>query len=173
MPKNIPDKSTWPLRLKQVTKHKVLPDICPGLSSMTFYVSKKLKEMIEEWDPVSHVFVPLEITVASGEVQNDTYFMFKFGSFIEGGLVEEKSDISRVAFPPNDDISKGEFSYYESTKLEPKLTWYASKIEGRHIWADNLFVRYVCISDEFAAELKAQKIKHITLIKCEIEDDLV
>jgi len=171
MPKNIPDKSTWPIRLKQVTKHKVLPDICPGLSSMTFYVSKKLKEMIEEWDPVAHVFVPLEITVASGEVQNGSYFMFKFGSFIEGGLVEDKSDVARVSFPPHDDISKGEFRYFESTKLTPKLTWYASKIAGRHIWADSMLDRDVCISDEFAAELKAQKIKHITLTEGYIEDD--
>lgn len=78
-----------------------------------------------------------------------------------------------ISFPPHDDISKGEFSYFEATKLKPKLTWYASKIAGRHNWSDSRLVLDVCISDDFAAELKAQKIKHITLTEGCIEDDLV
>ncbi len=163
-PDFVPDERYWPLKFRQSTKHKKLPDFMNLASSNTLLMSRRAKHAIESLEPDVHIFVPLELTTFAGDVLRDEYFFFRIGSFVDQGLVEENSQIGWS----KSDYSGKKTHYYGKT-ISPILVWKKEKIEGRHIWADRLFLRGLCISDELADEFRKQKMKFMDLTKGGVE----
>ena len=90
MPHVVPDASSWPVRIVQTSKRPV-PDYTGGPALGIVVVSEAFKSLVESWDPVPHHFIPLEITRPDGTVAKGTNHIFKLGSFVENGIVTEKS----------------------------------------------------------------------------------
>jgi hypothetical protein len=162
-PKSIPDPSTWPIRVRLRKPRKTLPDYTVGPLTGIIVVSKRFKDLVEAWDPVSHVFVPLEIRQPDGTLwEGEERFIFKMAGFIEGGIIVEKSDVAESVY-------QGEVTHYDRTSLAPRLIWNADAIKGRHIWADKFFPKGRTVSDEFYTELKKQKIGSFLAIESRID----
>ena len=45
---------------------------------------------------------------------------------------------------------------YLTTNMTPRIMWKASKVAGRHIWADKFLPRFLVVSDELYAEMKSR-----------------
>lgn len=146
----IPPEESWPLPFRQTSKHKHIPDFVSGRYGELF-ISQAFRELIEEFDPVQHHYIPLHLYLADGRESVGEYFVFKFGSFVDG-IIAEKSKVG----PMYD--RQGNLGFY-STGHSPKITWRADAVEGRHVWADTyLKDRFFC-SDEFLAEVEKRKMK--------------
>ncbi|EFL89802.1 imm11 family protein [Ahrensia sp. R2A130] len=158
-PDFVPDESEWPIRYRQVSKHKTLPDFMTLPSSSTLVVNERARDLFRSFEPVRHVYVPLEFELPTGEVAKDQFWLFRLTDLVEDGIVVEQSDINIVksSVPP---YKPGIYGTY---KISPRLTWKSEKIEGRHIWADSWLKRDMCISDELAAEMRRLKMKYIDL----------
>ena len=164
-PHIIPDPSTWPIRVRLRTPRKTLPDYTVGPFTGIIVVSKAFKDLVEAWDPVKHVFVPLEIRQPDGTLwEGEERFMFKMAGFIDGGIIVEKSQVAPRSTP------KGTFIGYFPTSQAPRLVWDTKKIHGRHLWADANFKSANTVSDEFYEELKKRKIRSFLAIEARIEE---
>lgn len=64
----IPPKEFWPIKIRQMSDHKVIPDYIIGPTASWLMVSKRFKDLVEAWDPVKHVFVPLEVEKLDGKL---------------------------------------------------------------------------------------------------------
>jgi hypothetical protein len=162
-PKLLPMKTTvpgpewWPLRFIMHSKHKIIPDIATGPRSGMMLVSSKVKAMIEKIDPVQHHYIPLEIRRKNGTLVEQEFYLFKFGSFVDGVVIEQSQVHKKID-------SDGEL-WGLGSSISAKFVWRASAIKGRHIWGDKYLINDVFCSDEFMAELEQQKIKAFNKIK--------
>jgi len=158
-PDFLPDESEWPLRYRQVSKHKTLPDFMTLPSFTTLVVNERARDLFRSFEPDRHVYVPLELALHTGEVAKDRFWLFRLTDLVEDGLVVEQSDISIVksSVPPY------EPGMYRARTISPRLTWKSEKIEGRHIWTDSWLKGDMCISDELATEMRRLKMKYIDL----------
>lgn len=163
-PHIIPDPSTWPIRVRLRTARKTLPDYTVGPRIGIIVVSKTFKDLVDAWDPVKHVFVPLQIRQPDGSPwEGEERFMFKMAQFIDGGIVVEKSEVAPRSTP------KGTFVGYFPTSQARRLMWRPEAIKGRHLWADSNFKSANTVSDEFYGELKKRKIGSFLAIEARIE----
>jgi hypothetical protein len=144
--KVVPGPEWWPLKLVLASKHKIMPDISTGPYSGMMLVSAKVKALIEAMDPVQHHYIPTEIKRKDGSPVEQEFFLFKFGSFVDGVVIEQ-SEVTKMI------------------NLETGKFWRASAIKGRHFWGDKYLGNDVFCSDEFMAELDRQKIKAFDKIK--------
>lgn len=149
-PRVVPDPATWPLRITR-TGTGPIPDCTAGPRIGLVVVSAAFKALVEAFDPVTHHFIPLAIAEPGGTVSRDTHFLFKQGSFVADGIVPEASEV-RVH------LWKGEVSHYGATTLSTRLTWRASAVAGRHIWADRYLPAVNVVSDAFYVELRARNM---------------
>jgi len=145
-----PPESMLPLHFRQSTNHKVLPDFMSG-SSKIIFVSQKLRRLIEDLDPETHHYFPITLHTKAGDVIENEYFLFKFGSFIDDGIIVDKSQVGPI-------VVAGKLGFY-STPARPKLVWKKAKIAGRHVWADRYLKDRFCVSDAFFEEVSRLKIK--------------
>lgn len=148
-PTLVPDPSTWPLQFRQTTKHKTIPDICGGRYTGVIFVSKAFKELVEKWDPVQHHFIPLHIFHQDGHETIGEHFLFKFGSFVDG-IVIEQSEVKPM-------MHEGKM-WRLSHGSRAKIVWCASAIAGRHVWADRYRDDDMYCSDAFMKELNSRKM---------------
>jgi len=145
-----PPESMLPLHFRQSTNHKVLPDFMSG-SGGTIFVSQKMRRLIEDMDPETHHYFPITLHTKAGDVIENEYFLFKFGSFIDDGIIVDKSQVGPI-------VVAGKLGFY-STPARPKLVWKKAKIAGRHVWADRYLKDRFCVSDAFFEEVSRLKIK--------------
>jgi hypothetical protein len=148
---SVPPKEHWPLSIKQVSGGEVIPDYTTGPTTSWLMVSKRFKDLVEAWDPVEHIFVPIELERQSGTVLKDQYFFFFTQGDIEGGIDLAKSDVY-------EEVIGGKVVGYVNALEPPVLYWHQSKIRGRHLWSDPMFKRAIVVSDEFYTWLKKSKI---------------
>lgn len=142
------DPSVFPLVFTQHSNHSELPAFMHGGSLGEILISKEFRDLIEEWDPNQSNYFPVELHCASGDILKDNYFLFKFKSFVDGGIIAEKSDVQPVK-----DL-QGEVDHYGSTAL-PKLVWNKDKISGRHVFADKFLGGRFSVSDELMDAIEA------------------
>lgn len=164
MPDIIPDAALWPLRIRLRRPRKTLPHFTVGPSTGVIVVSKTFKDLVEAWDPVQHHFIPLEIRQPDGTLwDGEDRFMFKMGSFVDSGIIVEKSEVAPQSTP------KGRFIGYFRTNQSPRLMWNAQAVKGRHLWADEHMKSANTVSDEFYEELKKRKIGSFLAIEGRID----
>ncbi len=154
----VPSPEWWPLRFILHSKHKIIPDIATGPSTGILLVSAKVKALIEKMDPIQHHYIPVEIRRKNGILVEQEFYLFKFGSFVDGVVIEQ-SEVKKMH-----SFSTGEFWSLDSS-ISAKIIWRASAIKGRHIWGEKYLGNDVFCSDEFMAELEQQKIKVFNKIK--------
>lgn len=157
LPTMIPDVSTWPLPFRQVSKHKTIPDICGGRYTGVIFVSKAFKELVEAMDPVQHIFIPLHLYLYDGRETVGEHFLFKFGSFVDG-IVIEQSEVKKVI------DRKGSFWRLDHG-IGAKITWRENEINNRHVWADKYLPHDMYCSDSFMSELKVRKMGNFDKIQ--------
>ena len=130
-----------------------LYDIAPGRWSSDLIVSTRVRDLIREMDPVSHYFIPLELTLKDDSTDT-THFLFVAGDRING-IVAEESDV----LPK---LIDGKLAYY-SVGGSPKIVWDADVILGRAIWVDQYLPTQIVISDELQAVFKKAKFQKYTV----------
>lgn len=106
-------------------------------------VSREFKQKVEQLDPERHYSIPTVLHHSDGRIQEGTHFLFTLGAFVEDGIVVEQSEMS--VHP--------RFDRYLSSAPAPRVMWRASKVKGRHIWADRRFMKGVVMSDQPYGEL--------------------
>lgn len=162
LPKIIPDRALWPIKITVASSHKVLPDFTSGANPGTIITSEKFKQTIEEFEPDVHHFIPLQLTLPDGGVLENEFYLFKMGGYIEGALIEELSDVNRR-------FRKGKDRGYFRSSLSPRLMWNANKVAGRHLWADEHFAGAVTILDELYARFKSLGLKGFVALESRIK----
>jgi hypothetical protein len=157
-PDFIPPEEYWPLYFKQTSKQKKLPDVMLGIYLGSIFVSKNFKKLVETFEPVQHVFVPLVLELCDGATSKDDYFLLKFAG-LTNGVVAEKSDVKPIY------SRSGELGFY-SAGYAPRITWREDAIQGRHLWADQYLPGRMFCSDEFFNELKIEKMGLFAADEC-------
>ena len=142
-----------------------IPDFARGPAENTVVVSRAFRELVEAMDPAPHYYIPLRIVLAGGRVLEGTHFLFKLGSFVDDGIVVEQSD---VAPHPRG----GTFRRYLTRNMTPNLMWKASKVAGRHIWADRYLPHEIVVSDELYAEMKRRNMLTFVTKESRIDQSL-
>lgn len=155
-PETVPPREYWPLRIRQVSRHKKISDFGALPDSSTLVVNRRARDLFESFEPGRHIYVPLEATLFTGEVVSDEYWLFRNQNWVDGGLVAGLSQVGWVRSP----IPPFENCFYSAKSINPSLTWNCAKISDLHIWADSLLKRFICISDELATEIGRQKFKY-------------
>lgn len=138
------------LRYRQDSKHRVLPDLMCGNPSGTYFVSQRLRALIEEMEPFKHRYIPLIVRTHDLRVLEGEFFLFKFGTYIDDGIIAEKS---RAVL-----MGKHEETKFYSTPAHPKITWRAGAINGHHFFTDKYLRKRVLVSDEFLKRMKREKL---------------
>lgn len=162
-PEQIPPQDTWPLRFRQTTKHKKVPDYCSGRYHGTLFVSRAFRDLVEAMDPVTHHYVPLQLTLHGGRESVGEFFLFKFGSFVDG-IVAEKSEVGPIY------DNEGRLGFY-SVGSAATITWRRSAIEGRHVWADEFLKRRFFCSDAFLREVERLKMRLFYKVESFVVED--
>jgi hypothetical protein len=164
LPTNIPGPETWPLPFRQTTKHKKIPDICGGRYTGVIFVSKAFKALVEDMDPVAHHFIPLHIYHHDGHESIAEHFLFKFGSFVDAIVIEQ----SEVKPMRRDDGVMWRLSHGSGARI----TWRASAIQDRHVWADKYRNTDMYCSDVFMKELKSRKMGTFDMVPSFVSQDV-
>jgi hypothetical protein len=125
------------LRFRQDSRHKVLPDLMGGWPSGAIFVSRRLRDMIEEMEPFRHRYTPLILRTCDGRISD--------------GVIEEKSDVGLMG-------ERHERLAAYGTPAHPTITWKAAAIAGHHVFTDKYLRRRIFVSDEFRQRMKRDKI---------------
>ena len=70
-----------------------------GSGSSELIVSRRIRDLIEEWQPISHHYVPLVLKDVDGTIFEGELFLFEIGAFLPDAIVRERSEVV-VAFHP-------------------------------------------------------------------------
>lgn len=139
------------LRYRQDSKHKVLPDLMRGGPSGMYFVSPRLRAVIEEMEPFQHRYIPIVLRTFDQRILEGEFFMFKHGAYIEDGVIEAKSKVGLMG-------ERHEALAAYSTPAYPKITWKASAIEGHHFFTDRYLKDRIFVSDVFLKRMKREKL---------------
>jgi hypothetical protein len=162
----VPAPGQPPIRMHLVRDRKGLPDYFTGPTTSHLVVSAAFKALVERFEPGVHHFIPAPISQPDGLIRTD-YYIFKNGGFVDGGIVAEESEVAvRVLKGP-----AGESKLYNTTRMTPRLMWAASKVQGRHLWADPRLSYANVVSDALYAEIKAARMKDFLAIESRINPD--
>lgn len=119
-------------------------------------VSLKLKELVEDFEPGLHLFVPVELQYHDGRPMAGEFYFFNCNVDVDCVLTDNKPEWFK-------DYGNGRIlpTLPQIQKLGPlEITLSKTQIAGRHLWTggplgwDQLF-----ISDEFRAALLKHKIR--------------
>ncbi|MBB3993302.1 hypothetical protein GGR95_000930 [Sulfitobacter undariae] len=133
----------------------VLPDITAGRWANDTIISARVKALIEDLDPVTHHFIPLNLTLKDGRQVDGEFFLFVAGDMIDG-IIADKSDTTPIVYD-------GRLAYY-SVPGHPHITWRRDAIENRAIWVDKYLSTQICISDELFGKFSRLKLKRFDTV---------
>ncbi|WP_281929939.1 imm11 family protein [Roseibium album] len=139
----------FPRVLEIESSHTTLPDFF--LLSGKYAVSSKTKDILEELEPGVHQFIPIVLKKKSGEPFEGKFYVLHPRSAVDA-IAPELSDVSIHTTP-------GGRVTMRLSKVNPKLTSYKSKINGRHFWTgDESFSNLFFSSDEFFQKIQNEKL---------------
>jgi len=127
----------------------LVPDITPGRWNSDMIVSARVREIIQDLDPIPHHFIPLEL-VLKKRTKVSTHFLFVAGDLTDA-IIAEQSEVTPKIFDEK-------LAYY-SVPGTPKIVWNAEATSGRAIWVDRFLRRQFVISDELQSTFEAQRIE--------------
>lgn len=133
-----------------------LPDVLPG-----FVVSSDFKELVEQFEPRVHQFVPVEVFRSREAAPVAVCYQFVVGQRVDSVDPDETTYVWEAS---KDRPGDGHWANYifETSPLkmveieDAKLVYSNAKSSGHHIWHDPhvlTFNNYLC-SDEFAKALE-------------------
>jgi hypothetical protein len=136
-----------PYRMRggRLLKGGVLPDILAGRWSGNMIVSARVRKLIEDLDPVTHHFIPVNLTLKDGAQVDGQFFLFAAGDLVDG-VIAEKLDGTPVVFD-------GRLGYY-SVAARPHVTFRREVVEKRAIWVDKYLPKKIFISDALFEEFQ-------------------
>lgn len=153
-PESMPKQYLW------ANGNQPLPDVMPG-----FVVSPRFRDLVEQFEPGVHQFVPVAIYKQKKAEPVATYYWFIVGQRLDSvdrehttyAWVGSKSD-------PEDGHWTRHIINFETMDMNDipgaKLVFSNSKVEGRHIWHDPhllTFANGLC-SDAFAHAVVSSQI---------------
>ncbi|TGD60835.1 hypothetical protein EYC08_19995 [Tabrizicola sp. WMC-M-20] len=72
-----PDPSRYPLKVRLSRPRKTLPDFTVGPWASLDVVSERFKRLVEDLDPVTQDFVPLDVAQPDGTSADTRHFIFR------------------------------------------------------------------------------------------------
>lgn len=120
-------------------------------------VDDRLRKIIENFEPGSHQFFPIEISTPKGEVFQKLY-TFVVGEYFDS-FVPEKSDPDAFRELPDSDgklsILGVPLSHAGPKKIIPSLALSGDVFGRSHLWRERRFGESItCFSDEIASAIK-------------------
>jgi hypothetical protein len=102
-------------------------------------------------EPFQHRYIPITLRTFDGRVLEGEFFLFKYGAYIDDGVIEEKSKAVLMG-------EKHEALAFYSTPAHPKITWKAAMIAGHHFFTDKYLRDRVFVSEDFLRRMKREKL---------------
>lgn len=118
----------------------------------------RFKDLVEQFEPRTHLFAPIELQYQGGQLMEGEYFFFNCNVDIDCVITDNQNDW----FYTNrrGEVSSGFSLIQDLTPLEISLS--KPQIEGRHLWTGGpLGWNQLFVSDEFCAALRKGKFRAI------------
>jgi len=159
------DPDSQPKSAYQTTKklvHDVFP--LPGINA----VRQCFKDLVEEFEPGLHQFMPIALRDKQGEPIPDNFYIFNCAVAFDCVLVSETGvEVQQpVGEPP-------EYRLGSEIKYGGKIVVSKPATEGHHLWMGHHLRpsgSWVFVSDEFYKELKKRKIKYVEALQLKEAD---
>ncbi len=122
--------------------------------------SKRFKELVEEFEPGLHLFVPIELQYHDGRPMDGEFYFFNCNVDVDCVITDNKKEWFYIN-------RRGEVSpmlglIRELTPLEISLS--KPQVEGRHLWTGGpLGWNQLFVSDEFCAALRKGRFKALEI----------
>jgi hypothetical protein len=131
---------------------KILPDIF--LAGPEICVNQRVKDAIETLEPSVHQFLSITLLRTQKKAFEGSYYLLVIGQALDSVIFDE----SNLRWQ----VSLGGDKYVESG-LNPKdyRTLWKSKIEGKHLWREKIYLNDIYISDYLHDKLMLLNIKGI------------
>jgi hypothetical protein len=157
-PETMPKKYLW------ANGEKPLPDVLPG-----FVSSSRFKDLVEQFEPGVHQFVPVDIYKKRDGVPVTTYYWFIVGQRLDSVDREQTTFVWKA---PADDPAAGYWFDQEMDKTtfevvrfpDARMVFSNKQIAGHHIWHDPHILTFnngLC-SDAFSEALRSSGITGVT-----------
>lgn len=150
-------------KARQINVRKRLPDIfvMPGLNA----VSQRFRDLVEEFEPGTHQFFPLELSYKNGTPVEEPFFVFNCCVSLDSLLVR-RSEVAWYNF--NDPLTSPRLNVlwrHRNVLSRPAIT-------GHHIWCSlRLRVAGLYVSDAFHNQMKRRKIRYFDASPCEESEE--
>jgi hypothetical protein len=160
---SIPVKREWvpkAARYRKSYSKPPSPDLFFVDSSVA--VTRRLKDMVESFEPGVHLFVPIELQYYDGLVMDDEFYFFNCQADVDCVLTNNKAEWFRRS--RYGEISSQLGLIQKLTPLEISLS--KTQIEDRHLWTGGpLGWNQLFVSDEFCAALRKNRIREIEITR--------
>lgn len=152
-----------------------VPDIL-GMSGGPFWMSQKVRDILEELEPGVLEFIPLQLkskddVPIQGKTEHGTYYLIFHPPMLDCLVVEETDFMDGRGY----EGYGVKYASIKTTSTEAQCTLNAAVIAGHHFWraAKPLHYTYFC-SDEFYKRIKQEKIEGLDFChKCDVKLSLV
>ena len=132
-------------------------------------VSEKFRDLVEQFEPSAHQFLPVEMLHAKDEAPFATFYWFICCQLIDS-LDPEHTTITWGPKPELyhesvEGMRRGSWRYDQSVTPKQVAVFSLKAIGSRHLWRDPYYTRnYVNCSDVFGEAMKAAKLSGFGLI---------
>lgn len=158
-----PDPSRYPLKVCLTRPRKTLPDFTVGPWASLDVVSERFKRLVEDLDPITHDFIPLDVVQPDGTSVDTRHFIFRIGGLLPLSIDLAQSDVAESILRPG-------LSVYGPTSQAPRIVWHRGVVRQRHIWADQKLPSHIAVSDTFYTELVRQKMTSFMAVEGRFDD---
>jgi hypothetical protein len=123
-------------------------------------VTRRFKDIVEEFESGLHLFVPIELQYHDGSVMPGEYYFFNCNVDVDCVLTNNNPEWIYIA--QDGDISSNIALIQKLTPIEILLS--KPQIEGRHLWTGGpMGWNQLFVSDAFCKALRNNKIREIEI----------
>jgi len=126
-------------------------------------VSEAFKNVIQGVEPHAHHFLPVQLLRADQSADDRKFFILKVGTYLDDAIDVSQSDLG---------IRTRIKERYYPLKNPPRVMWRASKVKGRHLWADSKLKDHMAVSDEVYSQLQNCGLRGFVAKESRIDDTL-
>lgn len=134
--------------------HRTLGDIVEFVDRIKG-VSKRMRNIIERFEPGVHQFFPIEIRLPNGSIFHEPYYTLVIRNHRDSVIA--KPEMLDPVFQGQQNISPG--TYIGQLSSFRKLQSKREAIEGAHLWNERLFgQKLLCFSDQLMKAMKSESL---------------
>lgn len=123
-------------------------------------VTARFKDLVEQFEPDLHLFVPVELQYNDGRVMEGEYYFFNCNVDVDCVITDNEEEWFRDY--GNGRILPAMLSVQRSTPLEISLA--CPQIEGRHLWTGGpLGWNQLFVSDEFCKAFRSGRFREVEI----------